>query len=149
MNKRTSSSTRLVRSESGVALVEFALLAPVMVLLLLGIIDFGRYMYDGILAANAARAGTDYGSYNSINAADIAGMENAAYADAQNLSGMTATASYLCLGSSGASVTCGSAGSTTYVEVKTTGKFSPLVSYPLLPPSVTVNGLSIMRVVAQ
>ena len=106
-------------------------------------------MYDGILAASAARAGTQYGSQSPVSAADVAGMQNAAYGDAQNLPGMTAVANYFCTDSSGATVTCGSAGSTTYVEVKTSGSFSPIVEYPLLPSSVTVSGSSVMRVVQQ
>jgi Flp pilus assembly protein TadG len=141
---------RLVRSESGAALVEFAVVAPVLLLLLLGLIDFGRYMYDGILAANAARAGAQYGAQTMITAANSAGMQNAAYADAQNLPGMTVNnATYFCANSSGTTVTCGTAGAIAYVKVTTTGQFTPIIKYPLLPSSVPVSGSSIIRVEQQ
>ena len=45
----------LVRCESGTSLVEFAIVLPFLALLLIGLIDFGRYTYDAVLAANAAR----------------------------------------------------------------------------------------------
>jgi Flp pilus assembly protein TadG len=129
---------RLGKSEAGAALVEFAVILPILALLLTGVIDFGRYMYDGILAANAARAGAQYGAQTLFTAASDAGMENAALADAQNLPGLTATATHF-TGTNGA----------TYVQVNTTGSFTPWIHYPGLPTSVTVSGSAIMRVEAQ
>jgi len=49
------------RSESGQSLVEVALLLPFLVLMMLGVIELGRYAYIGILVGNAARAGAAYG----------------------------------------------------------------------------------------
>jgi hypothetical protein len=48
------------RSESGQALVEFALVVPLLVLIVLGIIDFGRIFYTYEALANAAREGARY-----------------------------------------------------------------------------------------
>jgi len=45
------------RDGHGQALVEFALIFPVLVVLLFGILDFGRAIYDYNTLANAARAG--------------------------------------------------------------------------------------------
>ncbi len=42
----------------GVAAVEMALVAPLFMLLVLGIIEFGRYLMVGQLVTNAAREGT-------------------------------------------------------------------------------------------
>ncbi len=42
----------------GVAAVEMALVAPLFMLLVLGIIEFGRYLMVGQLVVNAAREGT-------------------------------------------------------------------------------------------
>ena len=38
-------------------MVEFALLAPVFIFMMIGVIEVSRYMYFGIVAAHAARAG--------------------------------------------------------------------------------------------
>jgi len=140
---------KLVRSESGVALVEFAVVLPMLAILLMGIIDFGRYMYDSILAANAARAGVEYGAQNQVTAADSAGQEAAALADAQNLPGLSATPKAPFCMAGGAVVLCGTSGASYYVEVTTTGTWSPIVKWPGLPATVTVNGSATMRVEQQ
>jgi Flp pilus assembly protein TadG len=57
------------RSESGQALVEFALVAPLVLLLLFGVIQFGIAFNHSISVADAARAGS--------RAAVIAGPANA------------------------------------------------------------------------
>lgn len=52
--------TKAVRGDAGTALVEFALIAPVLILLLVGILDLGRAMNASITLANAAREGSYY-----------------------------------------------------------------------------------------
>lgn len=137
------------RSEGGAALVEFAVILPVLAILLMGIVDFGRYMYDSILAANAARAGVEYGAQNQVTAADSAGQEAAALADAQNISGLTATPKPPFCMAGGVVVVCGTSGASYYVEVTTTGTWSPIVKWPGLPATVTVSGSATMRVEQQ
>jgi len=136
-------------SDKGAALVEFAIVLPMLALLLLGIIDSGRYAYDAILAANAARAGVDYGAQNLVTAGDVTGQQNAALADAQNLPGMSASPSPTFCMSGGAVVACTTSGASYYVQVNTSGTFTPWVKWPLLPASVTVNGSATMRVEQQ
>jgi Flp pilus assembly protein TadG len=48
------------KRDSGQELVEFAIVFPLLMLLLLGIIDFGRIMYSYSAITNAAREGTRY-----------------------------------------------------------------------------------------
>jgi Flp pilus assembly protein TadG len=140
---------RLIKSESGAAFVELAVVAPFLALLLLGVVDFGRYTYDGLLAANAARAGAQYGAQTLITAKDTTGITNAALADAQSLSGLTVpTATAVCMVGT-TKVTCGTANETVYVQVNTTGTFSPTIKYPLLPSTVTVSGSALVRVEQQ
>jgi Flp pilus assembly protein TadG len=57
----SSSGVRFCKSERGVAAVEFALLLPVLVLLLFGIIEFGLLLYDQQLITNASREGARAG----------------------------------------------------------------------------------------
>lgn len=87
----------IVVSESGQSILELAVAVPFMLLLLAGSIDFGRYMYDGILIENAAKAGAQYGAQSPQQAAETpdpvtgaTGMTRAAVADAQAL-GVNAT----------------------------------------------------------
>ena len=49
----------------GVAAAEFALVAPVLVLLMLGCLDIGNYMQTSIRLERAARAGAQYAAANN------------------------------------------------------------------------------------
>ena len=55
-------SRRHRERSSGQALVEFALVFPVFVLILFGLIDVGRYVYTSNAISQAAREGARYGS---------------------------------------------------------------------------------------
>jgi Flp pilus assembly protein TadG len=139
--------------EGGASLVEVALMLPFLGLLLLGVIDFGRAYYLSIEVQDAAEAGALYGSQNPT---DAAGMESAAKADATNVSGMTATATYGCECSDGSGQqspcpstppTC-SVNVVNYVTVTTTATYTPLFHtwmWPGLPKSITLNGSAKMR----
>jgi len=60
---------RLVRQERGASAVEFALVAPLLVLLLLGLIDWGYYFFAAQVVTNAAREGARSGSLDGKTAA--------------------------------------------------------------------------------
>ncbi len=47
-------------TEKGEAIVEFALLAPILLLLLFGLVDFGRVFDAWLITTNAAREGARY-----------------------------------------------------------------------------------------
>lgn len=77
-------STRACDREEGAAAVEFALVFPILVLLLLGIIQFGIVFYQWLEIEHAAREGArwasmrDAGSYGSQLAATKAVVKDAA-----------------------------------------------------------------------
>ena len=51
---------RAVTSTEGIALVEFALILPVLILLLVGILDTGRVVNAYVTISNASREGARY-----------------------------------------------------------------------------------------
>ena len=51
-----------IRSERGVAAVEFALVAPLLVLLLFTIIEFSLVLFDKAVITNASREGARFGT---------------------------------------------------------------------------------------
>lgn len=55
-----------VLEERGVSAVEFALIAPVLILLLVGILDLGRAVNAYVTVSNAAREGTHYLDRKSV-----------------------------------------------------------------------------------
>lgn len=52
--------SRRATSASGQALIEFALVIPVLFLLLVNAVNFGGFLFDWITVANAARTGTQF-----------------------------------------------------------------------------------------
>lgn len=58
----------LSRNENGQALVEFALVVPILLLILCGIIDFGWMFFNQLSLQNACREGGRYASLNSTDA---------------------------------------------------------------------------------
>ena len=133
----------------GQSAVELALVAPFVVLVLVIAADFSRVFYMSIEAANAARAGVQYGAQSTTKASDTSGMQQAALNDAANLSGLTATASNFCeCPPSTSHVTCSStscSGMEMYVQVNTSAQFQTLVHYPGVPSTVTLNESALMR----
>ena len=83
----------LLRSAKGQSLVEFALVLGVLILMLMGIFDFGRAVYAYNVIANCAWEGARYGI---IKPMDTAGIEDAARARAVGLdpSELTVNISY-------------------------------------------------------
>lgn len=63
---RTMKSRSLWKSERGSALVEFALILPLLVLLLFGIIEFGLLLYNQQVLTNASREGARYGIVSRV-----------------------------------------------------------------------------------
>ncbi|HLY02493.1 MAG TPA: TadE/TadG family type IV pilus assembly protein [Candidatus Cybelea sp.] len=149
---------KLLRSQAGAAMVEFAVALPFLVLLMIGVIEVGRYMYFGILAAHAAEAGAEYGSQTLTTAADTAGIKSAASADSAGLSSFLASPQPLCLQSTGTengttTVACPTgtppAGTIEYVQVTVTGTFHSLLNYPGMANSLPVTASTTMRVLNQ
>lgn len=145
------------RRAGGNALIEFTLLLPVLILLALGVADFARVFYYGMVTQNAASAGAEYGIRN--NYTNVTGMQNAAVQDA-NLSdfgtaNVTETSCFLRCPGSETEMACtatnlASCGTTeqayVYVRVRTQYDFNTLLNYPGIPASTTLHGLAIMRV---
>ncbi len=57
---RRSHSGEIRRSERGQSLVEFALMLPLLFLLVANVVNFGSFCYAWITLTNAARAGAEY-----------------------------------------------------------------------------------------
>jgi Flp pilus assembly protein TadG len=138
------SRNRLRAHEDGGSVIETALLMPLLLLLLVGAVDYGRGFFAAIEVSSAAEAGALYGTLNST---DTAGMIAMAKLDAKDIPGLTATAVYGCECSDNSAssancavaLTCG-ANVVTYVEVATTATYVPILRYPGIPTSFALKG---------
>jgi Flp pilus assembly protein TadG len=148
---RIPGSTR--QAEQGNALLELALIFPVVLGLCLGITDFGRLFYSATTVTNAAEAGAVYGSRSVANASNVSGIRQAVLNDAQNLSDVTVNAFTYCQCSDGSSASCNNGASCpgsqyprTYLKVTATAPFTTAVNYPGIPSLTDVAAVSIVRV---
>jgi Flp pilus assembly protein TadG len=144
------------RVRGGNVAIEFAFVLPILVSLGLGAFDFGNLGLQKITVANAARAGTQYGSQNSSVAADTAGMEQAARNDASDdQNALDVSARQYCVCSDSGAVDCtglctgGSDDSIfpiMYVEVTVTNNVPLLFQYTGITSPRPVTSTSTMRV---
>jgi Flp pilus assembly protein TadG len=131
-------------------MIELALVTPLALLLLAGVLDFALLLRTSTSLADAARAGAQYGAISVTNSTDIAGMQSAAVNAAPQLTGVTATAVRSCQCSDGSAVSCSGscAGGRMliYVNVTARASSSAIWSYPGLPFSGDTTATAKMRV---
>jgi Flp pilus assembly protein TadG len=131
------------------ALIETALVFPILITLLIGAVDLSRVARATIAVTNAARAGAQYGGQDGFTAQDATGIATAASNDSSTLTIIT-TSSYACVCSNGSSSTCLNTDcSTSHMEetvtVNTQATVTPAIHLPLLPTTFTVTGQAIQR----
>ena len=71
-------------ADGGTSLAEFALVTPLLFLVLIGVIEMGRWATFNVTVANAARAGAGYGAQQHWTPTDVSGIESAVCTDAHN-----------------------------------------------------------------
>ena len=143
-------------SERGSALVEAAFALPLLALIVLGTVDFGRLFYRTMAVTHAARAGAQYGAQNSAVATNDSTMRDVAIDDATAhdiLAGeISAQAEHTCYCFNGAtetSISCTAGGCPgqlrVYATVTTRSSFSTVVNYPGIPRTVPIVRSARMR----
>jgi Flp pilus assembly protein TadG len=139
--------------DAGQALVELAVVLPLLLLMLLGAIDLGRLAFLAVEVTSAARAGTMYGAQSQTTAQDTAGMQLTAQNDA-DVTLKTASGARSCRCSGGtADVSCTSTTPcpsgqrmVTYVTVTAAVDYVPWFPYPGVPGTMTITRTASMRV---
>jgi Flp pilus assembly protein TadG len=134
-----------VSHRPGAAAVEFALILPVLALLVLGCVDLGRFAYNYIAVQNAARAGAAYGIMhpypNAGTPAWQTAVQQAAVDEMSQQTGFVSTD----LNVQSASINDGNG--LWRVQVTVSYPFQTLVSWPELPTNLTLRSQVIMRTI--
>ena len=141
--------------EAGGSLVEFALLSPLLMAILFGMVDVGRWIFLDIEVTSAAHAGAQYGSLSLANAGNASAIQTAARNDAPDFPTLTvnsSTTSCWCPSAPGTIVTCGvypsnpcaTGSQIVLLRVTTQGTYTPWISFPPFTSNVTINGLAQM-----
>jgi Flp pilus assembly protein TadG len=142
----------LLRDRSGVAAIEFALAAPILVAAFVGIADVGMGIYKQMQLVNAVQAGARYAMINGWNSAQI---QNAV-TSATDLTAVSATPAPTtsCGCPSNATIiaaTCGStcassAAAGTYVTVNAQFAYTPVIPFVGFGGAVTLVAQSTVRI---
>lgn len=139
---------KLRADRSGNALVELAFVAPFVIALIVGIVDFGRGVYTRMSLSSAARAGAEYVSRTGDSAGAPQIVLNAANLDP---SSVTVRPASFCECKPGQPATCGTlcADGTSvrqFISITASQAYSPMLPYPGIPNSITLAGSAVLRV---
>ena len=119
--------TRLRADRRGNFAIEFALAMPILLLLLVGLVDLGRYSLQKSALLQGAREGAQYGI---LAPTDTTNIQTTAQ-NATGLTGVTAIASTFCECVAGVPIGCGASCSPgtpkRYVQVQMTRNFSSVL----------------------
>jgi len=133
---------RLAADRRGNLMIEFALVLPILMLMLVGLLDLGRFSLDKSAMLQGAREGAQYG----IMAPDDSSNINTTAQNATGLTGVTATNSVFCecpavpgtaVTCSGATPCAAGAARKKYITVNTTKSFNSV-----LGPATTNFGMN-------
>jgi Flp pilus assembly protein TadG len=139
----------------GQSYVELALALPVLAIILVVAVDFGRLFYTYLEVINAARAGAQYGANSVITAADASGMTTAAKQDGVNVPNLTVSVSQCTCGTATATIPacssdfCKNDPQGNYVVVNAQAPFSTIVQYPGVSASITLKSQAVMQLQQQ
>lgn len=131
----------------GVAATEFALIAPIFAMLLVGTADMGMYILENMRLQNAAHAAASY-------VAQAQSEENAATVAAEIYNGrgqIDVDTELACECADGVPLVCpASCGADDYqrrfINITINGTFNSLFPYPGLPEEMSLAGYARMRV---
>lgn len=133
------------RRRHGAAAVEYAIVLPVLITIVLGCVDFGRFAHSYIAVTNAARAGAGHAAMNAssdataweakVKAAAQREMEQLRNFDATQLT-VTATRNF-----------DGPALGQPRLRVTVQYPFNMVVAWPLLPSSMTLSQSAEIRAI--
>lgn len=157
------------RSTTGQGLVEFALVLPLLFLLIVNVVNFGGMLFAWITIANAARTGADYlimgvSSATVSSAPTISTVQTLVQQDLESLPNSstanvrvcTYAATPNCVGTGTATVPADPESSTLYLTglVEVTYTYTPLISLWSFPrlgiratlPPTTIHRYAVMRI---
>ena len=166
----------LLARDDGQSILEMAVAAPFLLLLLAGAFDVGQYFYDGIEIGNAARAGASYGASLYANKDQATQIVAAVTADAPEMklqttapSDITSAAQTLpqtdpptgftvcacdstptnlgpCSGPSTPTCSASTDRLDTFVEVVVSHTFTPTIAFPGISPTLKISRTAIQEV---
>jgi len=148
-----SAMVRVGKMQRGSAVVELAVAVPLLLVAVIGLVDFGRASFQAVEVETAAVAGATYGLQGEEYAIDTDGIKNAALAsllETSDASDAEVESSRYCECEEGKTVdcstTCSGAKPAMYVRVSVEDSFETLLTYPGVPKSIGLSRAVALRV---
>jgi Flp pilus assembly protein TadG len=141
---------RLLREKRAAAAVEFALVLPVLVLLAVGMVDYGALTFESMEVYASAHAGSDYAIKNGWNATAIqsavaAATPLAVAADPAPVNSQYCVSGGVLISPPGPTCPTGSSPGT-YVIVHASTTFTPVVAWSAFVLPSTLTAQSVVRI---
>jgi Flp pilus assembly protein TadG len=141
---------RFRKSETGNAMIELAVALPLLVLIAIGVTDYGRVYFTSIAVANAARAGAEWGAQDQGTSVNQNAIKSFAQLDGAEAGTITFASQTIFKCNDGSVVTntstCPGYGvPQVYIQVTATKILPLLMNYPGLPTSVTIARTATFR----
>lgn len=147
-----SQTRRFMNGTHGVAAPELGLIAPILAIMVLGIVDFGVGIYRSMQVNNAAQAGAQYAMINGFNpkAIEQAVVNATSYIKIEAVPSPTTfcgcpEADRVVIAACGTTCPNGLAVGK-YISVSAQGAYKTIFSYPLIPKKMTFSANSTVRV---
>jgi Flp pilus assembly protein TadG len=151
---------KIRQANRGNAVVEMAISVPILLMMVMEAIDFGRLFFEGMVVKNASHVSAFYGAQEMRYAGDTDGIRSAARSEAADSDSFTASHEMICqcLGASGAydtgstQATCGEAdcgacdAPRVYIKTRTEKNFSTMGWYPGVPQTTPIAADGWVRV---
>ena len=142
---------KAIGNEEGIVSIEFAIISIMLILLTIGVFDFGRYAFEMTRVESAARAGTQSGIRGAAAALDTDAIIVAARNDLGTASEDYDISARRYCACAGTEVDCSTNCSDgiyapMYTEVTVTGEHNFLFSYPSVNNPAPVASVSRLRV---
>lgn len=135
--------------EDGAAAIEFAFSAPLLLILILGLVDMGSYIQSRIKLEQIARASADFvlqgGDENQIEEVVIG------YYDSNHSNEYDLETQRICTCSDGVEQSCGAVScgqgdhSRQFIDISLSKNYSTHFSYPGIPSTVSLSGQARLR----
>ncbi len=144
MANPTENCRRANRARRGTAAVEFAIVLPILITIVLACIDFGRFASTYIAVTNAARVGAGFGSLNPVTSVTWADWEQSILAVVAAEMGEGYDPAKI---SVAPPVVTDEGDGHKRVRVEVSYPFETQVAWPLLPNTMTLTQAVEMRVI--
>jgi Flp pilus assembly protein TadG len=135
---------RRARRRRGAAALEFALVLPLLITIVLGCVDFGRFAYTYIAVTNAARVGAGFGSSKPFTLVTRSIWQQQIRQAVVNEMGTPFESAEITMP---APVVTTESGGLKRVHVEVSYPFRTLVTWPGIPNDMTLTRAVEMRVI--